>query len=102
MRYAPNVSELYKDATSCFMYRFGNTAPARYLFDRMNSWSEQVAATFKGDLRTFSDDEACASALPVIERGEVVGDCLDCAGPGHGRHHDSVWQLQSCQVEWLK
>ncbi|KAG1350003.1 hypothetical protein G6F61_014727 [Rhizopus arrhizus] len=99
MRHAAHVPELGEDRALRGMHRLGDLLPTRHLFGRPDARHVDVALALRRDRRAFADDQAGTGTLPVVLRGEVVGDRSGVAGTGHRRHRDAVAQGSAGQVD---
>ncbi len=102
MRHAAYMPELGEDRALRGMHRLGDELPPSHLLGRPDARHVDVTLALRRDRRALADDQAGAGALPVVLRGERVGDRAGIAGAGHRRHRDAVAQGGACQVEGME
>ncbi|KAE0541638.1 hypothetical protein FH972_027350 [Carpinus fangiana] len=103
MRDAARVPELEEDHAPAPMHGIDDRSPCGDLRVRPDAGRHRVAARLRRDVRRLGDDEAGASALPVIVCGECGRDALVIrAASRQRRHDDAVLELQIADRDGLQ
>ena len=101
--YAATVHDLQHDQAPFGMHSLGHCLPALDVFSGGNARLSAIRLTVGAGPGALGHNQAGIAALSVVLGHQGIGHTLCiCAVARHGRHHDSIFEMQIAQDQGLE
>ncbi|SIT39334.1 hypothetical protein BN2476_210146 [Paraburkholderia piptadeniae] len=103
VRDSSHVPKLRDDEAACVVYRGSDRGPPANLPFGPDAWGVWVTNSLGNDRGGFGDDESCTGPLGIMVYVDLTGAAfVKGAHPSERRHHDTIWQFQSTDLDWIE